>query len=327
MSVYHGLPSVTGTLGDIATKECIISPGDARHILAIHLWKNQRGARKNKVSYYSRMMKNGEWAGITVIRFAKDAETGNIYLIDGQHRLAAVADSGVAQKFLIIVEVAAEDEIPTLYANIDRGLTRTPRDQYHAYGIDSSYGWSVKQMNAAITAVRFISFDLGMQSQTRELSTNEMLQLIEKYGEFMDIYMVDIVNEAPGPVMKRAAMRGSVIGVATITLAQSVMQYGDEKVMDFWNGSLSGIGLSKNDPRLLVNRFLRETTLSTAGTVRGQYHVTPLYTARYLGNCFNAWVTDRKLSRTFVKGKKGIVSIHGSMFDGKSKRVESVIWG
>lgn len=91
--------------------------------------KKNRQLRKNLVSYYAKQMKDGQWMlnGEGII-FNEEG-----ILVDGQHRLAAVAESGVNVEMLV-VRNADKDS----FATIDSGLSRKTSDIFFVKGIPNA---------------------------------------------------------------------------------------------------------------------------------------------------------------------------------------------
>jgi hypothetical protein len=87
---------------------------------------SNRPLSSHKVKYYSSQMKEGKWKfnGDT-IRFSDDNR-----LIDGQHRLAAIIESGVAQEMLVTRGLDAN-----VFDTIDNGLTRRASDVLSIEGV------------------------------------------------------------------------------------------------------------------------------------------------------------------------------------------------
>lgn len=105
-----------------------ITPELARHLLSKNY--TNRKMSQSRVSFYARQMIDGEWImngqGIIV------SNSGN--LLDGQHRLMAVAQSGKSVDMLKVVLKGSSDNLTALGMPIDRGKPRTMRD---VTGLDS----------------------------------------------------------------------------------------------------------------------------------------------------------------------------------------------
>lgn len=105
-----------------------IGPEQARHILRYYNNRNRRPS-KVVVSKYSTDMLNGSWkrSGQTI---SFDCTGG---LLDGQHRLLAVANTGIPQEFVAIYGLA-----PDAIEVIDNGKIRTTGDTLDMNGYNDS---------------------------------------------------------------------------------------------------------------------------------------------------------------------------------------------
>ena len=93
--------------------------------------KNNRQLRKNIVAYYAKQMREGQWMlnGEGIIFNEQGA------LVDGQHRLAAVIESGMNVNMLV-VRNADKDS----FATIDSGVSRKIQDTFYVKGIPNATG-------------------------------------------------------------------------------------------------------------------------------------------------------------------------------------------
>jgi len=96
----------------------------ARDFLANQI-DNQRSLNKNLVRKYARDMRDGAWTLSTdAIGFSKEGK-----LINGQHRLKALVESGVEGQFLVAEKIDAE-----AFANLDNVAKRTNYDRLSIIG-------------------------------------------------------------------------------------------------------------------------------------------------------------------------------------------------
>jgi hypothetical protein len=111
-------------------KELIINPEMAQEMLNNNTCN--RPISKTTVSKYANMMKKGEWyLSHQAIAFTQE-ENNKLILVDGQHRLAAVIQSGIAVKFSVVY-----DAIQTPY--IDTVRNRTFIDNLNIYNKTLKY--------------------------------------------------------------------------------------------------------------------------------------------------------------------------------------------
>jgi hypothetical protein len=104
-----------------------ITPAKAEKMLNSN--KSNRKLREGVVEKYTEDMRNGRWTQCPVpISFLYDGTVA-----DGQHRLWAIVESGVAQTFNVTRGLTKEDML-----NIDTGLPRNLVDNSRIAGLDPS---------------------------------------------------------------------------------------------------------------------------------------------------------------------------------------------
>lgn len=132
-------------------KEITLTPEIAQDMLNYNTCN--RPMSRNTVAKYARMMKQGEWyLSHQAIAFADD-ENGKQILVDGQHRLAAVIQSGASIKTTVIYHA-----IQTPY--IDTVRNRTFIDNLNIYNKTSQYTrtmMSILNLLMSINKVRNIT--------------------------------------------------------------------------------------------------------------------------------------------------------------------------
>lgn len=94
-----------------------LTPNDAEKLLIASSSQRQRPLSQTRVQQYARLMRDGQWR---VTHQAIGIDPAGV-LIDGQHRVAAIAASGVNVPILI-----AYDSDPETFDVLDTGRTRTP---------------------------------------------------------------------------------------------------------------------------------------------------------------------------------------------------------
>ena len=124
-------------------KEMMINPETASKMLQ-HNTCN-RPLSRSSVSKYANMMRLGEWHfSHQAIAFTEDSN-GNLILVDGQHRLAAVIQSGVSVKFSVIYQAVQTPYIDTVRnrsfvdnLNIFNGTTKYTKTMMSIFNLITS---------------------------------------------------------------------------------------------------------------------------------------------------------------------------------------------
>lgn len=113
-------PSAVGNQGpredEMRTYEAKIGPEEARRMLGNSAHFDNRNISKERVRNYAADMRNGAW----LVNGEPIIMDDNAVVIDGQHRLHAVIQSGATVAFLIVEGVPRERA-----RTIDQGLSRT----------------------------------------------------------------------------------------------------------------------------------------------------------------------------------------------------------
>lgn len=118
-------------------------------------------------------MTAGKWTSCYApIIFYEDGDLG-----DGQHRLWAIAMSGVAQRFIVIRGVSREAGL-----NFDTGKVRTLVDNARISGADRELSNSLVATARAVEIGNRVAVKKG-GSQSRALSISEQVEIVAKHRE------------------------------------------------------------------------------------------------------------------------------------------------
>lgn len=327
MKAYHGFELPEKITGARAVYIDVIYPARAEEILRLCAWDKQRTVRKRKIDFYAKAMTRDEWMDGTVLEIAWIYEEDRFVLVDGQHRLSAVVLANAPQKFVLsIVAVSHEELAAPYYASRDRGMMRSAYDQLHALDVDTLYGWNKTQINSFKAAVEFAGRDF-LPGSTPDLTVQQQVDLLDAYDVYCDWYYDLMSEKMAGRYMRSALLRRATLAVGIVTMRYSAGVYGQSKVNDFWEKVMSGEDLAKGDPRMVAHKHLIESSISGGGNLRGRV-VTAPESSRILANCFNAWTEGRSLNftRVFQDRITAPISINGSPYDGKSLRIDPIVW-
>ncbi|MGV3756992.1 MAG: hypothetical protein ACO1QS_16545 [Verrucomicrobiota bacterium] len=145
--------------------------------MALNWLNNNLGNRALKwdvVEAYARDMRNGVWVATHQgIAFNADDD-----LIDGQHRLKAIVESGVTVKMMVTfglpVKVEGKEELTTMDC-VDRGRSRSVADQ-----LTIQHGFKNANITAAICAAMA---SLCCMERTRKVNVNEALIIFRAFEQ------------------------------------------------------------------------------------------------------------------------------------------------
>lgn len=213
-----------------------ITPGLAKKWLET-LNTNNRNLRRRKVSQYASMMKRGQWMpdGDTY-KFDRDG-----ILLDGQHRLAAIVESGHTVKNAVIMKGLP----PETFKVLDTGMLRTPGDAL-GHGVPSA---SHKAAAIRLLWIVDLTEDDPRSSLVQQAVTRT--DIASYYDDYTDD--VDYASKT-GDRLYNAFKGGSrAAWIAFIALA---MRANAGHAEEFLEGVFSGANLGKNDPRLALRNWL-----------------------------------------------------------------------
>lgn len=228
-------------------KDTTITPRYAQQLLARN--EGNRAIRSNMVNRYAAMMLAGRWLeNGDVIRVGK---TGR--LLDGQHRLLAVVESGIPIRCGLVLDV---DE--ATFSTIDTGGSRTARDIVAMSG----------RANAGIatpTAAQLWRIIHGVQKNTAVPPTY-LVEILNRWPE-----IDHAASRSAGSETARGLLTPAVLSMAYLYLHAVANK--PELAERFVTGMNAGEGLVSGDPILALRQRminLRQGSVrSAARTVWG----------------------------------------------------------
>lgn len=230
-----------------------MSPGYARSLLNNN-YVNNRPIRERTVKIWKKLIKEDQFTVGSQIRLAEDGN--ETVLIDGQHRLMAISESGKTQTVnLITIKV---DDIGREYAITDsNNLRRSASDSLGA--IIPGTSLSATAVNKMIAGIKLVQNGLSPNRNKESWIFNrvEMAEIARPWIPTMKKYMA--FTEHPNPrAMYNVLMRAATVSFGLITVAQQ-----PDKAMEFWDGVSHDEGLYSSDPRRMVRRHLLDGYANT----------------------------------------------------------------
>lgn len=235
VAVANGRPIVDER---IETAMRLVTPEEAGDLLASS--GRNRHLRPGRVRDLTGIMQRGEWM------FNGDTLRVDWHgrLIDGQHRLHAIVNSGTSQPFLIVSGLD-----PRVFLTIDIGGTRTPGDMLGIGGVSNANYVAA----AAKTVWLYEQYGLftrgGGSTSTRPLPTpTQLSELLDRHPDLANMVAVK------GSLL-RTGWSGGLMHLFSLVNAD-LSEW-------FWDRMNSGVDLQKGQPV----HTLRERLLKVA--VRG----------------------------------------------------------
>lgn len=227
-----------------------------------------RNPRIKKVAEYVAAMRAGRWV-FTGDPIQFDTERR---LINGQHRLQAVVESGITQEFLVVTDLPAEAQ---LY--MDQGSKRTPGDQMRLTFPDLKDTTVV-----AAIASTLIRLERG------DFLTRDQIISAPDVVEWCTPRLASLTVAAHRTRRVRQAVRvnPSVCGAAAWLSARNYPSQADH----FWSSLASGEGLVSGDPILtLRNKLMHRVATGARWTAPEEFY--------YVIRSWNAHIGDETLQR------------------------------
>ena len=246
--------------------------------------ENYRRLQKTRVTSLARAMASGNWKyNGESIKFNSAGQ-----LVDGQHRLSAVVQSGVSIETEVVEGVDHVDEI-------DTGKPRTAGDVLHRHGY-------INANNLAAAAKMLLDFKEGCMFTTTTRPKSAFLA---------------IVRECPGLVnsvshgcttSRRAGLRQTVYSFSHYAFGRSDASERD----DFFELLATGEDLQKGHPVLTLREFLVSQVMKPS-----HMRVSQEYLCAAIIKAWNCYLADIEMS--FVryskfKGKEKFPTISGFEF-------------
>lgn len=287
----------------------------AQRMLEEFPYMRQRDLNSRQVEFYAEQMSAGLWqpfSDIEVVLMKNGDGSEHSFLVNGQHRLYAVIEADVAVDFVVkTVAVENETELGQRYGTIDIGRVRSTSDFARAIDLGHELGFKeyyITQLTSALTAIE----NQFKRSGRYSISPFHKMEMVRDYAKEGRQYFT--LTAGGVAHVTRQMRRAFPLAVALCTLRESTQIYGEDKVRRFWSGIAFDNGLQAGDPRKVANRHFLEVALGAA--TKGA-RISPTYTARYIANCFNAYVEDRELKQSRVVDPIAPIDINGTKFKGK----------
>lgn len=187
---------------------------------------HNRNVRPQTLERYKHDMLNRQWhLDGSPIRFSKDGT-----LLDGQHRLAAIAETGISQQMLVVVGLVAESQVV-----MDTGRARTAADALSMEGHSVSTG-------LAAAAKLAIEFERGDLSSKAEVSHSDILTYVNEHPT------LGWAAETARAYARKADALPAVVAYTLYRLAK----INKVQAVQFWTDAAEKVDLRAGDPALTL---------------------------------------------------------------------------
>lgn len=230
---------------------------------------NNRKYRPKKIREYARYLKNGSFVfNGDPIRFDADG-----ILLDGQHRLHAIKDTGIPAELLVIRNLPA-----SVMSTIDQGAPRSAIDI-----VELRSETAVVGISAATGIARMIMIWNGdsLASNSKQAVADYVESNVDTLVEYGRIAR-QFNNHIKGSV--------ALVGLAVHVITEAGNKPAD--IATFLRSAALGEGLYRGDPAYALREYVLKEPFSTAGSRNTAFLSAQVYP---IIRAWNAYVSNEQL--------------------------------
>lgn len=224
---------------------------------------------------------------------------GVTYLVNGQHTLNAVVESGKSQELAVIRKTCtAEQEVEEFYYRSDGGRARSFADGLNTLSVVKTTGLGNTEISRIDSSLRLIHHRFGIPNRSKKIyysyddRVRAALMWVEEYKKFKS-YIKDGVQSATQKMIGQGVM-----ALALVTIRQQ-----EELAEPFWHQVAHDDKIAADDPRKTLHRWLLTAWSQGGGAkARDTYPVESFVYAA--SRAWNAFYENRNLSRLVVTAKR-----------------------
>lgn len=278
-----------------------LSPVVAAKILSESNFDGQRKLKRARVAERKLWIESNIWEPGFPITFVFFLD-GTIWLVDGQHRVAAIAECGKSLQVRInLIEVDDEEHARAIYAGFDKAdSARSDAELLDSSNISERHGFTRDTARAAFRAMVLLRNNMepargvSIEGWNARSTEGRMQEISEWANEIRDYEKACRGSEV---WLKRKLYGAGCMAVALYTL-----RHQRAKAIQFWTSLANDDGLAKGDPRkTLIDDFKNRN--NTVGSVRQTIQQPSL--------AWNAWFKGE--TRRIIKCiSDAPIQIHGT---------------
>ncbi len=274
-------------MNHLTTEVIEVTPAQAKSWLENNLYPRQRPVRKEHVSFLAEQMSKNQFISGTQVYFTK--LDSDLYLVDGQHRLNAIARSGITLSMVVTINhVNNKNDTAWLYTAFDRQLTRKISDAIKAVqpaGVDEWKAWEINTFAGALSLAC-----MGFTGH-RKVGFPEILFGLDDWAVYARQYFEAIIG-ADKDVARKLRRRTCVaVGMSTFRFAEDA-----SLPHNFWVQVAEDDGLMADDARKQLHKRLITLDIPSPGsTIR--ISVNETYIIKLCTIAWNAYVEQRPMGK------------------------------
>lgn len=276
----------------LTTEVIEVTPEQAKSWLENNLYSNQRPLRRRHVVFLLDQMKKEQFAIGTQIYFAKLEDS--LHLIDGQHRLSAIAQSETPLPVIVTTNhVSTIDEIAWLYTAFDRQMTRTAANAVRAVQPTGIEGWTSWQVNTFVGALRLVCPGFMKGTMYNNVGMPEILFGLNDWAPYAKEYF-DVISGGDKDISRKLKRKPCLaVGMSTLRFAKNASS---NSPYDFWQQVAEDDGLNANDARKQLNKRLITLDVLSPGSAT-VVRVDDISIIKLCTVAWNSYVNNKPMDR------------------------------
>lgn len=284
----------------ISNKTLCITPERAESYLTDFKYERQRPINKGSVERYAVQMKAGTFDPGTQINIAAVGQ--KMFLVNGQHRLAAVVQSGVPIEFAVTTHYCDNDmEVALLYGKLDTQKPRTTVDLIHATGLDTRLDMGRTETRIVGGAIKLLYCGLvDNHVKKASISQETVAGMMQDWATYIDMWDENLTDTPLNMRMRRSAMLA--VGYATLRWSPD-----REWTKSFWRAVSVDDGLRVGNPRKTLSLWIRD---NLSGGELGR-KASDSYVLHAASCAWNAAVGGRELRQIHVPNEWAPITLAG----------------
>lgn len=287
-----------------------VTPKMAQRLITENMYPGQRPLSSRHVQFLAEQMKLGDFrlGRINLVIF-----DGKEYIVNGQHTLSAIVQSGIAQTCTVErLTVNKYEDIASIYATIDIQKTRTDADAFSAMGLAQELEITRTDLNSYSAGVKVL---LGGFRSASKIGRNELAHYL-RYWQPQAREFISLLGKSQNR-NRYVFSRSPVWAVALVTLSHA-----KNTALEFWGQVIEDDGIKKDDPRKKLREELLITTLGGNTLSLGAKKVGAADICRMCALAWNAYVEGRTLSHLKYKHDSELRIVKTPYRMGKSKSTD-----
>jgi hypothetical protein len=256
-----------------------LAPGLAQRILDELNFPGQRKRKPFRVSEHLARIRKGTWNPqypITVVSLPD----GTLWLADGQHRMEAIAQSGVPID-VRVNHMYAEDEHEArrIYAGFDRPeYIRTQQEMLDGLGAVEETGLKRETVRCLFRALPILMNNMEHARSNQEKSA--AARSVETRIDLLPFWTPQAVMYESMVAGAERALKQPLYGAGVMAVALYVLRHQPARAQEFWRGVIDAGALTKDDPRQRLMWELLNRALNV-GNLRQGIQMTALAWTRW----------------------------------------------